>query len=283
MRLRVGCAMWAHRGWLGRGLPKQLRTGQELAAYAKVVDAVEGNTTFYAAPSHETVQRWSTQVGSDFRFVFKVPRSVTHERRLRNATDELNLFLALMEPCRPVMGPVLVQLPASFGPDDIDVLDGFLGNAPTEFDWAVEVRHLNFFSGDDERRLNDVLFAHGVERVVLDSRAVFAGPRVTPAEHEAFANKPRVPARAVALGQTPIVRFIGQTDPSANPAFWAPWIDTVERWLHDGRSPIVFIHTPDNIAALELAHQFYTEASERVPELEPLPPLAGPVEQPLFD
>ena len=155
--------------------------------------------------------------------------------------------------------------------------------APEGFAWAVEVRHLSFFEGDDELRLNDLLFAHSAERVVLDSRAVFAGPCVTSAEQDAFANKPRVPARAVALGPSPIVRFIGQTDPDANPPYWAPWVDTVERWLRDGRSPIVFIHTPDNVAALELTHRFYEEVRARIPELAALRPLAEPDVQPLFD
>lgn len=284
MRLRVGCAMWKHRGWLGRGLPAQLGSGTELAAYARVVDAVEGNTTFYATPTTETAQRWAEQAGPDFRFVFKLPRTITHDRKLRNAEDDLHEFLQIMEPCHPVMGPVLIQLPASFGPEDLGALEAFMSTVPTDLAWAVEVRHLDFFRGDDERRLNDMLFTRSVERVVLDSRAVFAGPCVTAAEQEAFANKPRVPARAVALGSSPIVRFIGQTDPDANPQFWAPWVDTVVRWLRDGRSPIVFIHTPDNVAALELTHRFYDEVRVSVPELAPLTPLAETAEeQSLFD
>ena len=275
--------MWTHKGWLGRGLPNHIRSGGELEAYANVVDAVEGNTTFYAVPTPETVGRWASDVDSNFRFVFKVPRTITHDRRLRNSSEELTTFLRVIEPCRDAMGPVLIQLPASFGPGDVDVLTKFLEAVPSDVDWAVEVRHLDFFAGDEERRLNDMLFSRSVERVVLDSRAVFAGPCRTTAEQEAFANKPRVPARAVALGDTPIVRFIGQTDPDANPEFWQPWVDTVERWLRDGRSPIVFIHTPDNVAALELTHRFYAEVRARVPELAPLSPLAEPAEQSLFE
>ena len=275
--------MWTHRGWLGRGLPTQLGAGQELAAYGRVVDAVEGNTTFYASPTIETAQRWAGQVGSDFRFVFKLPRTITHDRRLRNANEELHAFLQVIEPCGQVMGPILIQLPATFGPEDLGALDSFLESVPNDYAWAVEVRHLDFFAGADERRLNDMLFSSSVERVVLDSRAVFAGPCVTPAEQEAYVNKPRVPARAVALGDTPIVRFIGQTEPDANPEYWAPWVETVQRWLHDGRSPIVFIHTPDNVAALALCHRFYEEVRARVPELAELTPLAESGERSLFD
>jgi hypothetical protein len=33
----------------------------------------------------------------------------------------------------------------------------------------------------------------------------------------------------------------------------------------------VFIHTPDNVAALELARRFHDAVRARVPEVEPLP------------
>jgi hypothetical protein len=40
----------------------------------------------------------------------------------------------------------------------------------------------------------------------------------------------------------------------------------------------VFIHTPDNADALELARRFHEDVRARVPEVEPLPEplLAGP-------
>ncbi len=49
-------------------------------------------------------------------------------------------------------------------------------------------------------------------------------------------------------------------------------------WLREGRSPTVFIHTPDNVDALELARRFHDDVRARVPEVEPLPePIpAGP-------
>jgi hypothetical protein len=44
----------------------------------------------------------------------------------------------------------------------------------------------------------------------------------------------------------------------------------VAGWLHEGRSPTVFIHTPDNVDALELARRFHDDVRARVPEVEPL-------------
>lgn len=276
--------MWTNAAWPGRSLPASTPGGGELAAYSAVVSAVEGNTTFYALPGRETAQRWNAATPDDFRFMFKFPRTVTHERKLRQTDAFVSEFFDVLEPCIPKMHPVAVQLPASFGPLDLDVLERFLRNLPTVVRYAVEVRHLDFFDGgDNERRLNDLLFNVEVDRIILDSRAVFAGPRVTPAEHEAFENKPRVPVRAVATNSSPVVRFIGQTSPEANPEFWAPWVETVRRWLVDGRSPIVFIHTPDNAAAIDLARQFYKEVRAVVTDLPALPE-APPVRDPaLFD
>ena len=47
----------------------------------------------------------------------------------------------------------------------------------------------------------------------------------------------------------------------------------------EGRSPTVFIHTPDNVQAPELARRFHDEVRARVPELDPLPePGSAPTE-----
>ncbi len=50
--------MWAFRPWVGRWIPSSTKVGTELAAYANVLAAVEGNTTFYALPTERTVAKW---------------------------------------------------------------------------------------------------------------------------------------------------------------------------------------------------------------------------------
>ena len=77
--------MWAQRSWVGVWYPQKTRTGTELGLYTRLCNAVEGNTTFYAEPSGDTVKRWLEQTPTDFRFMFKFPKEITHERRLNGA------------------------------------------------------------------------------------------------------------------------------------------------------------------------------------------------------
>ena len=107
--------------------------------------------------------------------------------------------------------------------------------------------------------MDELLRRHAVDRVILDSRAFFAGPNETAAEREAWERKPRLPVRPTATADAPIVRFIGRTDDGANPEFWAPWVAKLAGWVADGRSPYFFMHTPDNERSPALARRVENE------------------------
>src|SRR5262249_42968115 len=94
MRLHVGGAMWTHKAWQGRFLAHPAPTHERLRSYAGWCNAVEGNTTFYATPARDTVASWARQTDPDFRFVIKLPKPITHERRLTDVDEELRAFLA---------------------------------------------------------------------------------------------------------------------------------------------------------------------------------------------
>lgn len=283
--------MWANREWVGRWFPADTPNGRELAVYATWCTTVEGNTTFYAIPDEPTVGRWVEQTTDDFRFCFKLPRTITHERRLRHCADEVSSFLRRLEPLGPRLGPVQVQLPASFGPEDLPVLAAFINGATKAVPWAVEVRHPAFFAGGpQERPLDDLLASAGVNRVILDSRALFAAPAVTEAEQEAQAAKPQVPVRPVATADEPLVRLIGQSDLEASLELWQPWFTKLAAWISAGLRPHVFAHTPDNRDAPHLARAVWgqieralqTEATiggRTSPRLLPLPEALRPSEQ----
>jgi uncharacterized protein YecE (DUF72 family) len=280
--------MWAHRPWIGSFHPASTAPNRLLAAYASCFHAVEGNTTFYAVPNPDTVSRWAEQTPESFRFVFKFPRRITHDLRLRNAQSEVDQFLEVLALLDGQLGPTFVQLPASFGPRDLEALDSFLDALPSDFSIGVEVRHREFFAGGGhEQALDSLLRERNADRVILDARCVHAGPADTEQERDEIRSKPNLPVRPVATADHPIVRFIGQTAPDANPPYWERWVDTCVRWLDEGLEPYLFVHTPDNLASPHLARRFHDAVALRVPGLAPLPaPFADPPEPPeqrLFD
>ena len=264
--------MWANREWVGTWFPADTPIGRELETYATWCTTVEGNTTFYTTPPEHTVARWVEQASENFRFCFKLPQEITHQRRLRDCESVLFEFLDRVDTMGHLLGPIQIQLPASFEPGDLPVLDSFLSDLPARFDWAVEVRHPDFFAGgESERPLNDLLAARSVNRVTLDSRALFLGTPRTTAEREAWENKPRLPVRPVATGTQPLVRLIGQSDAEASLAEWEPWVGKLAEWLHAGLEPHVFTHTPDNAAAPDLARRLWARVAALVDDIAPLP------------
>jgi uncharacterized protein YecE (DUF72 family) len=272
MELHVGCAMWTHAPWQGRFLPHALPPRDRLRAYAAWCNAVEGNTTFYATPALGTVKSWAEQTSPDFRFVLKLPKLITHERRFADVHDPLRAFLAAIEPLGRRAHALWIQLPPSFSPADLGALTGFLRRLPGEYRYAVEVRHRAFFADPRwEQQLERVLGDVGAEWVTFDTTVLFGSPPVTSAEREAWARKPRLPRRSRALTSHPIVRYIGRDDTARTVAGWQHWLDGVAGWLREGRSPTVFIHTPDNVDAPELARRFHDDVRARLPEVQPLP------------
>lgn len=273
---RLGCPQWQHVNWNAR-LPDG---SSALARYSRVFNCVEGNTTFYATPSQPQCEQWRNQVADDFRFQFKFPRAVTHDRLLRGTSSMVREFLDIMTPLQDVMGPFLLQLPAAFGPEHLDALWAFLDDLPEPLSCAVEVRHLAFFAkGDAERMLNQGLRERHTARVCFDSRALFSEMASDAVTAEAQRKKPQVPVHVLPVGADPVIRFIGHPQLQANQSFLAPWVSRVSEWIAAGRRPYMYIHMPDNGDALALAELWHGMLAEQWPELEALP-LVRQVDQP---
>lgn len=270
-------AMWSHKGW------KSLLPGSgaeaRLAAYAEAFDTVEGNTTFYALPSAQTVAAWNSATPDGFRFTFKLPSHITHELALHNSQQEVTDFFRLMTPLLAKTAIWKIQLPARFGPESLPVLEAFLSILPEGIGLGVEVRHRAFFAkGEAERDFNRLLMEKGVNRIIMDTRPVFALPPINEAVIDAHQKKPRVPVHPIATAANPVVRFIAQphalqawgVEPLSlglqpgcdNKSFFTPWLTKLGQWLAEGRSPYLFIHTPDNSDAPELAAVLVASLSE---------------------
>ena len=275
----LGCPSWNEPAWRGSFYPSDLRPADTLSHYAATFNAVEGNTTFYARPAPQTVQRWAEQMPEHFRFCAKLPRDISHAGDLREHFSATADFLKLLAPLGARVAPLWLQLPASFGPQRLAELLAWLDEF-AERAIAVEVRHPAFFArGEEERLLNRQLQARGVERICLDSRALFACTSRDPAVLHAQAKKPRLPLRPTAFSTSPQLRFIGGPDLEANQVFLEPWLDKVADWIGQGLTPYVFLHTPDNHLAAAQALRFHAGLGERLPGLPALAQREPEVEQ----
>jgi len=141
-KIRIGACAWSFDDWRGAFYPPDLPNPQWLEFYANYFPAVEVDSTFYAAPSENTVRRWIEVTPAAFRFACKLPRDITHTRRLRDCTTELNSFLRALEALASKLQVILIQLPPSFAPKDGKrILREFLSGLPRDFRFAIEFRH----------------------------------------------------------------------------------------------------------------------------------------------
>jgi uncharacterized protein YecE (DUF72 family) len=107
---RIGTAGWTIPRPLADRFPGD---GQHLARYARVLRAAEINSSFHRPHRPEVYARWAAQVPADFRFAVKLPRTITHDRRLRATRPLLTQFLAEAAGLGDRLGVLLVQLPPS--------------------------------------------------------------------------------------------------------------------------------------------------------------------------
>lgn len=269
----IGLPMWGQVSWRGSFFAPHTQANEFLHAYSQCFNTVEGNTSFYALPKADVVTSWLEQLNGcdDFSFVFKFSKQISHEKKLRHCDAELNAFFQCFSPLENYLGPLWLQLPASFSPDDMPVLEQFLKRLPSDFNYIVEVRHPDFFDrGEADQSLLNCLHQLKVDKVCFDSRALFACRQDTPVVLEAKRKKPNLPVRPVATGQYPVARFMGQPDVQANQEYLSPWVEQIARWIEAGKYPFIFLHTPSNQAAPELAKAFHQRLQQRLPNLADL-------------
>ena len=271
----LGLPLWGLSAWVGNLYRSGTRQSEYLSEYAKVFNSVEGNTTFYQVPSADSVERWREATPAGFEFCLKLPSVITHAHRLHSVGALLTEFFARVEPLGDRLGPFMVQLPAGFTPAELDLLLGFLRSLPSAFRYAVEVRHVSFFdNGSIRRRLDEGLHEAGVERVIMDTRALRSGDPNHPDVRNALHDKPDVPVREVALTHFPVVRFIGHPDSDVNSPWLDRWAERVSSWLSEGKHPYFFIHCANNLYAPRFAKAFHERlfraVGERVGTLAPI-------------
>jgi uncharacterized protein YecE (DUF72 family) len=243
MNFRIGCAIWAYRGWLGDFFPSNSRAGDFLRLYSQRFTTVEGNTTFYSVPDAETVDRWVTETSSGFEFCLKLPKFLTHAGELKPRLPEALHFIEQMRKLGDRLGPLFAQLPPSYGPDRLGDLETFLAALPRDqAEFALEVRHLDWFKEPYSSRLTDLLEKLGIGRVLLDTRPIYDVPDDPQLHSER--RKPRLPLQLSVTAGFSLIRYISHPDLEMNQPFMQEWVNQVDEWLRQGTRIYFFVHCP---------------------------------------
>lgn len=263
----IGLPQWHHDKWYA----PDHRKDESLTTYAQHFSSIEGNNTFYGLPNELTVRQWALQTPDTFKFCFKFPRQISHSGQLLACDYLVKEFLARITPLEQRMGIIWLQLSHEFSPEQLSSLSTFLGRLPDHLSYAVEVRNLRFFQkGQDEKTLNQILMQHNVNRVIFDTRTLFAHTATDPDTIAAHHEKPRVPTHVIATGNQPFVRFMGPHDPQLSYKNLMPWVSKTLQWIDDGKTPFLFFHTPGNEFAADLALWFSQQLHKAKPDIPAL-------------
>jgi uncharacterized protein YecE (DUF72 family) len=167
--LWIGTAGWSVASRYATEIPPG---GSHLERYARRLNAVEINSSFYRPHQRKTYQRWAGSVPADFRFSVKLPKAITHEQRLADCGALLDAFVAEVAGLGDKLGFLLVQLPPKLALEK-RVAGRFFRDLHQRIDAPVacEPRHASWFGP----KIGDWLAERRVARVAADPASVRGG------------------------------------------------------------------------------------------------------------
>jgi uncharacterized protein YecE (DUF72 family) len=147
-KVYAGTSGWAYATWKPDFYPAKLASAKFLGYYGSRLNSVELNYTFRRFPTEKLLTGWIDATPPDFKFAVKAHQTITHIKRLRDATFTRD-FLSALEPMGEAgkLGPVLFQLPP-FLKCDLPLLKEFLDQLPHTVQAAFEFRHTSWFSDE---------------------------------------------------------------------------------------------------------------------------------------
>jgi len=152
-RVYVGVSGFSYPRWRGTFYPKEAKSEELLAHYARRLGTVEINSSFYAAPKPSAVEAWAGKTGEDFRFAFKAPQLITHILKLgEGASEAAGKLYSTLGLLGPRLGPVLFQLPP-YMKQDLKLLDAFLSETSGIEQRVFEFRHKSWLDAATYRAL----------------------------------------------------------------------------------------------------------------------------------
>lgn len=160
----LGTSGWSYREWVGPFYTEKDKS--LLQAYTRVFKTVEIDSTFYRYPSKGTVMGWARYSPEGFVYTAKLPKLITHEKKLdlgQGVKEDLEKFVELMEPLwlGGKLGCMLIQLPPRYDYNPKE-LEDFFKILPSHIKFAVEFRDLSWMREETWTLLEKYKVAYAV-------------------------------------------------------------------------------------------------------------------------
>ncbi len=239
LQVRVGCAKWGRKEWLGKIYPPKTKDANFLDEYVKHFDCIELNATFYNIYGPQVIGKWKEKAATNpnFKFCPKFSQTITHIRRLKNADEITTQYYAGIMAFGETLGPLFLQVGDNFTPKSLPELRAYLEKLPTDLPVFLEVRHKEWFAVDANRKaLFSMLHELNIGAVITDA----AGRRDVvhmelPTPH-AF------------------IRFVGNSLDPTDYKRIDDWVTRIKQWQQMGLQSVwFFMHQHDERYSPELA------------------------------
>jgi uncharacterized protein YecE (DUF72 family) len=146
-KLRIGCSGWSYKDWLGIFYPKGLAAKDYLPYYSKIFNCVEIDSSFHRIPNQFMVNQWRTNTPHGFVFSPKLPKKITHEKKLKDSESTLLYFYSVLSKLKDKLGPIAIQLPPSIKlSTHEETMKQFISQLSPEFKHDIEFRHKSWFT-----------------------------------------------------------------------------------------------------------------------------------------
>ena len=160
--LNIGTAGWAIGKAASESFPG---AGSALERYSAVFPVAEINSSFHRAHRISTWEKWRESTPDHFRFSVKLPKEISHQRKLIDCEEPLSAFMEQVARLKEKLAILLLQLPPKFE-FDAETAGPFLSllrqNSPVGV--VCEPRNSTWFGEEADALLKE----HEVARVAAD-------------------------------------------------------------------------------------------------------------------
>ena len=142
----IGCSGFSNRDWKGFFFPEELPSKEQLNFYSTQFNTVEINSTFYRRPRPQTLENWYQRTNEDFKFFIKIPKTITHIKRLKETAAETADFCKhIHHGIQEKLAGFLFQMPPSFHYSE-EHLEQLIKTVDFRFLNVVEFRHKSWWT-----------------------------------------------------------------------------------------------------------------------------------------